>query len=159
MTHITWRLTAKNRDQLRNPTRGNRVWTTFTFFITDVAPRRSGRRSATPKFADSRRTLPRTGGRGSGAGRRLATVNMLCATTTTTGNRLIPDGRAGGPGSLGGGVSELDTAQLPGVPRARVLAFYRSRSVTAAARSGARPALRVSSATDLNPGRVIAEFH
>jgi len=70
------------------------------------------------------------------------------------------DGRAGGPGSLGGGVSELDTAQLPGVPRARVLAFYRSRSVTAAARSGARAALRVSSATDLNPGcRVIAEFH
>jgi len=96
MTHITWRLTAKNRDQLRNRTRGNRVWTTFAFFITDVAPRRSGRCSATPKFADSRRTLPRTGGRGSGAGRRLATVNMLCATTTTTGNRLIPDGRTGG---------------------------------------------------------------
>jgi len=29
MTHITCRLTAKNRDQLRNPTLGNRVWTTF----------------------------------------------------------------------------------------------------------------------------------
>ena len=26
MTHITCRLTAKNRDQLRNPTLGNRVW-------------------------------------------------------------------------------------------------------------------------------------
>ena len=25
-------LTAKNRDQLRNPTLGNRVWATFTFF-------------------------------------------------------------------------------------------------------------------------------
>jgi len=25
------RLTAKNRDQLRNPTLGNRVWVTFTF--------------------------------------------------------------------------------------------------------------------------------
>ena len=24
-------LTAKNRDQLRNPTLGNRVWATFTF--------------------------------------------------------------------------------------------------------------------------------
>jgi len=26
MTHVTCRLTAKNRDQLRNPTLGNRVW-------------------------------------------------------------------------------------------------------------------------------------
>jgi len=32
MTHVTGRLTAKNRDQLRNPTLGNRVWATFTFF-------------------------------------------------------------------------------------------------------------------------------
>jgi len=31
--HVTCRLTAKNRDQLRNPTLGNRVWATFTFFI------------------------------------------------------------------------------------------------------------------------------
>ena len=32
MTHVTCRLTAKNRDQLRNPTLGDRVWATFTFF-------------------------------------------------------------------------------------------------------------------------------
>ena len=32
MTHVTGRLTAKNRDQLRNPTLGNRVRATFTFF-------------------------------------------------------------------------------------------------------------------------------
>ena len=32
MTHITCRPTAKNRDQLRNPTLGNRVRATFTFF-------------------------------------------------------------------------------------------------------------------------------
>jgi len=32
MTHVTCRLTAKNRDQLRNLTLGNRVWATFTFF-------------------------------------------------------------------------------------------------------------------------------
>ena len=32
MTHVTCRLTAKNRDQLRNCTLGSRVWTTFTFF-------------------------------------------------------------------------------------------------------------------------------
>jgi len=29
MTHVTCRLTAKNRDQLWNPTLGNRVWATF----------------------------------------------------------------------------------------------------------------------------------
>jgi len=29
MTHVTSRLTAKNRDQIRNPTLGNRVWATF----------------------------------------------------------------------------------------------------------------------------------
>jgi len=32
MTYVTCRLTAKNRDQLRNPTLGNRVRATFTFF-------------------------------------------------------------------------------------------------------------------------------
>jgi len=31
MTHVTCRLTAKNWDQLRNPTLDNRVWATFTF--------------------------------------------------------------------------------------------------------------------------------
>ena len=33
MTYVTCRLADKNRDQLRNPTLGNRVWATFTFFI------------------------------------------------------------------------------------------------------------------------------
>ena len=33
MTHVTCRLTAKNQDQLRNPTLGNRVWATFTLFL------------------------------------------------------------------------------------------------------------------------------
>jgi len=32
MTHVTCRLTAKNRDQLRNPTLRNQLWATFTFF-------------------------------------------------------------------------------------------------------------------------------
>jgi len=31
MTHVTCRLTAKNRNQLLNPTLGNRVWAIFTF--------------------------------------------------------------------------------------------------------------------------------
>jgi len=33
MAHVTCRLTAKNRDQLRNPTLNNRVWATFTFYL------------------------------------------------------------------------------------------------------------------------------
>ena len=33
MTHVTCRLTAKNRDQLRNPTLGNRAWADL-FLIT-----------------------------------------------------------------------------------------------------------------------------
>jgi len=36
MTHATGRLTAKNRDQLGNPTLGNRVWATFTFLIVGL---------------------------------------------------------------------------------------------------------------------------
>jgi len=35
MTHVTCRLTTKNRDQLRNPTFGNRVLATFTSFTSD----------------------------------------------------------------------------------------------------------------------------
>jgi len=35
MNHVTCRLTAKNRDQLRNPMLGNRVWSTFTFMQVD----------------------------------------------------------------------------------------------------------------------------
>ena len=33
MIHVTCRLTAKNRDQLRNPTLGNRVWAAFPFYL------------------------------------------------------------------------------------------------------------------------------
>ena len=35
MTHVTCRLTAKNRDQLRNPTLGNRVWLRLPFYLLD----------------------------------------------------------------------------------------------------------------------------
>ena len=37
MTHVTCRLTAKNRDHLRNPTLGNRVWATLSFTCYCVA--------------------------------------------------------------------------------------------------------------------------
>jgi len=33
LTHVTCRLTAKNRYQLRNPTLGVRVWATFLHFV------------------------------------------------------------------------------------------------------------------------------
>ena len=37
LTHITCRLTAKNRDRPLNPTLGNQVWATFIFLaINDV---------------------------------------------------------------------------------------------------------------------------
>jgi len=32
--YVTCRLAAKNRDQRRNLTLGNRVWATFTFFYS-----------------------------------------------------------------------------------------------------------------------------
>jgi len=34
MTHVTCRLTAKNQDQLRYPMLDNRVWVTFTLFLS-----------------------------------------------------------------------------------------------------------------------------
>jgi len=40
MTHDTCRLTAQNRDQLRNPTLGNRVWAAFLQFDYGGAARR-----------------------------------------------------------------------------------------------------------------------
>ena len=50
MTHITYRLTVKNRDQLQNPTLCKRVWATFTFLVffgaTAAAEARSGGKSA-----------------------------------------------------------------------------------------------------------------
>ena len=43
MTHVTCRLTAKNRDQLRNPALGNRVWATFYTFSWRLPLRYVGR--------------------------------------------------------------------------------------------------------------------
>ena len=39
MIHVTCRLTAKNRDQLQNPTLDNRVLATFTFLIYNDSDR------------------------------------------------------------------------------------------------------------------------
>jgi len=52
MTHITCRLTAKNRDQLRNPTLGNRVWAAFTFLFTYESGRQLGQSVENPGSSD-----------------------------------------------------------------------------------------------------------
>ena len=36
MTHVTCRLTAKNRDRLHNPTLANRVWATFLLLLLQL---------------------------------------------------------------------------------------------------------------------------
>ena len=51
MTHVTCRLTAKNRDQLRNPTLGNRVWATFFIVIMLRLMRRVSVIRICPAFA------------------------------------------------------------------------------------------------------------
>ena len=42
MTHVTCRLTAKNRDQLQNHMLGNRIWASFTFLRYPQASGHSG---------------------------------------------------------------------------------------------------------------------
>ena len=49
MTHVTCRLTAKNRDQLQYPTLGSRVWATFTFIIGEVSGEGLGCLAPPPK--------------------------------------------------------------------------------------------------------------
>jgi len=49
MTHVTCRLNAKNRDQLRNPTLGNRVRATFTF-LSHLRQTEDG--TEQPRYAD-----------------------------------------------------------------------------------------------------------
>ena len=56
MTHVTCRLTTKNRDQLRNPTLGNRVWATFYTLSWSPVGMRMGIMLSTPHTS----TAPRT---------------------------------------------------------------------------------------------------
>ena len=49
MTHVTCRLTAKNRDRLRNPVLGNRVRATFTFFYVRDRPKQQELRGTFPE--------------------------------------------------------------------------------------------------------------
>jgi len=50
MTYVTCRLTAKHRDQLRNPTLGNRVWATFTLHLLPFYRRLKTVRIARKKY-------------------------------------------------------------------------------------------------------------
>ena len=56
MIYVTCRLTAKNRDQLRDPTVGNRVWAsfTFTFSTSDHARTHDTALTASSTFAFNR---------------------------------------------------------------------------------------------------------
>jgi len=68
MTHVTCRLTAKNRDQLRNPTLDNRVWATFTFIVSYRNDAVAGAAAAT--VGDVAADVRRTGDRSSDTLRR-----------------------------------------------------------------------------------------
>ena len=60
LTHVTCRLTAKNRDQLRNPTLGNRVWATFLVILRQIMSLVIGKFHYTgPTRPDRTRTDPR----------------------------------------------------------------------------------------------------
>ena len=56
MTHVTCRLTAKNRDQFRNPMLGNRVWGAFTFLAVIVG----GKVRPTHSQTDTHKTYTHT---------------------------------------------------------------------------------------------------
>ena len=56
MTHVTCRLTAKNRDQLRNHTLGNQVWATFKLTFTEcMQPGRLPNVADTPRLMELER--------------------------------------------------------------------------------------------------------
>ena len=58
MTHVTCRLAAKNWDQFRNPTLGNRVWATFTFIFTQTHTRLTALFPGLPGWAGTRKVKP-----------------------------------------------------------------------------------------------------
>ena len=111
MTYDTCRLTAKNRDRLRNPTLGNRVRATFTF-QSRLLPR-----SATGSVAD--------------AGEKATRLPVATATAAAAGSTL-PGGRAGGAITAAintrGGADVIDAPPtLPPVSseRPRLLGLHR----------------------------------
>ena len=53
MTHVTCRLTVKNRDQLRNPTLGNRVWAIFDVLALEKSGFSTDRMKAVFGFAEA----------------------------------------------------------------------------------------------------------
>ena len=73
MTHVTCRLTAKNRDQLQNPTPGNRVWASFTFYMFVNAPSHSHSRLRRVDTSSVYGTVTRR--------RCLVSVQVLCVIT------------------------------------------------------------------------------
>jgi len=68
MTHVTCRLTAKNRDQLRKPTLGNRVWATFTCFYLYMRNRRTDTTDCSTSPAGDQTTVGKVRAAGDAAG-------------------------------------------------------------------------------------------
>ena len=60
MTHFTFRLTAKNQDQLWNPTLGNPVWAIFTFLLAGLAESNHRLRCRTPSVTINTRGVRQT---------------------------------------------------------------------------------------------------
>jgi len=89
MTHITCRLTAKNRDQLRNTTLGNRVWATFTFFTTIVVFGADVRRGANAGARTAAPRLRRAAPSVRPSVRLSLYIDCFCRLTTSPGRRYI----------------------------------------------------------------------
>jgi len=60
MTHFTFRLTAKNQDQLWNPTLGNPVWAIFTFLLAGLAESNHRLRCRAPSVTINTRGVRQT---------------------------------------------------------------------------------------------------
>ena len=91
MTHVICRLTAKNQDQFRNPTLGNRVWATFTF--TNFGVDRSRRflyTARTNRLTDATESITAPGHLKS---RWVRIVGEISAGLTEGSRELIPETR------------------------------------------------------------------
>ena len=82
MSHVTCRLTAENRNQLRNPTLGNRVWHTFTFTFKQTSNTR-----CTCKCASQTRILNAIGTHTAQANSTISSIIIRLFWTTRTRKR------------------------------------------------------------------------
>ena len=77
MIHVT----AKNRDQLRNPTLGSRVWATFLFYVTSEL----GQLSLAPSVKSRTSFAGGKGGNVTSAGWQVTLCDPIWHVTSRTG--------------------------------------------------------------------------